>query len=74
MGLANLIWWKFMSKSRDLEQSFHRLIEKYNEFIDESIMNGMERAEIESIIQQIDRLHDKLNKFMNIVGRKFSTY
>jgi len=63
-----------MSKSRDLEQSFHRLIEKYNEFIDESIMNGMERAEIESIIQQIDRLHDKLNKFMNIVGRKFSTY
>lgn len=62
-----------MSKSRDLEQAFQRLIEKYYEFIDESIMNGMERTEIESIIQQIDRLHNKLNKFMNIVGRKFST-
>ena len=61
-----------MSKSRDLEQSFQRLLAKYNEFIDESTMDGMERTEIESIIQQIDRLHDKLNKFMNIVRRKFS--
>jgi methanogenic corrinoid protein MtbC1 len=61
-----------MSKSRDLEQSFQRLVEKYNEFIEESTMDGMERTEIESVIQQIDRLHNKLNKFMNIVGRKFS--
>ncbi|MHA1155069.1 MAG: hypothetical protein ACTSQK_03090 [Candidatus Heimdallarchaeota archaeon] len=61
-----------MSKSRDLVQAFQRLTEKYREFSDESTMDKMERIEIESVIQQVNRLHDKLNKHMNIVGRKFS--
>lgn len=61
-----------MSKSRDLVQAFQRLTEKYREFLDESTMDKMERIEIESVIQQVNRLHDKLNKHMNIVGRKFS--
>lgn len=61
-----------MSKSRDLVQAFQKLIKKYNEFLNESTMDEMERNEIEAIIQQIDRLHDKLNKHMNIIGRKFS--
>ncbi len=61
-----------MSKSKDLEQAFQRLIKKYHEFLNETIMDEMERIEIEAVIQQINRLHDKLNKHMNIVGRKFS--
>ncbi len=61
-----------MSKSRDLEQAFQQLIEKYNEFLNESTMDEMERIEIEAVIQQINRLHDKLNKHMNIIGRKYS--
>lgn len=61
-----------MGKSRDLVQAFQRLLEKYHEFLKESTMDGMERNEIEAVIQQINRLHDKLDKHMNIVGRKFS--
>ena len=61
-----------MSKSRDLVQAFQGLVKKYQEFLNESTMDEMERIEIEAVIQQINRLHDKLNKHMNIVGRKFS--
>ncbi len=61
-----------MNKSRDFVQAFQRLTEKYHEFLNESTMDKMERIEIEAVIQQINRLHDKLDKHMNIIGRKFS--
>ena len=61
-----------MTKSRDLIQAFQRLIDKYQEFLNESTMDELERNEIEAVIQQINRLHDKLSKYMNIVGRKYS--
>ncbi len=61
-----------MTKNRDLEQAFQRLVDKYQEFLNESTLDGLERFEIEAVIQQVNRLHDKLNKHMNIIGRKFS--
>jgi hypothetical protein len=61
-----------LKKSRDLHQAFERLVAKFSEFEHENIVNGMERIEVEGIIKQVNRLHDKLEKFMNIVEQKFS--
>ena len=58
-----------MKKSRDLHQSFEKLKTKIAEFENENIIDGMERIEIEGVIQQVNRLHDKLEKFKNIVSR-----
>ncbi|MHA1737731.1 MAG: hypothetical protein ACTSXA_12170 [Candidatus Heimdallarchaeota archaeon] len=60
-----------MKKSRDLHQSFEKLKTKIAEFENENTIEGMDRLEIEGIIQQVNRLHDKLEKFRNIVGRDF---
>ncbi|NHJ85292.1 MAG: hypothetical protein FK734_07505 [Asgard group archaeon] len=60
-------------KSRDLDQAFEKLLLKYKEFKDEQTLQGLERSEIEQLIMQVNRLHDKLNKLMNIVGRNYST-
>ncbi|MGC9779140.1 MAG: hypothetical protein HZR80_07855 [Candidatus Heimdallarchaeota archaeon] len=60
-----------MKKSRDLLQAFEQLNNKISEFNEANIVEGMERIEIESVIQQVDRLHDKLAKYMKIVGRKY---
>ena len=60
-----------MKKSRDLHQAFEQLKIKIAEFENENIIDGMERIEIEGIIQQVNRLHDKLEKFRNIVSRDF---
>ena len=60
-----------MKKSRDLHQAFEQLKIKIAEFENENIIDGMERIEIEGIIQQVNRLHNKLEKFRNIVGRDF---
>ena len=62
-----------MKKSRDLSQTFDELKLKIEEFTYEKTVEGMERTEIESLIQQVNRLTDKLDKFMKIVGRKFGT-
>ncbi|NHJ48618.1 MAG: hypothetical protein FK733_12605 [Asgard group archaeon] len=62
-----------MKKTRDLLQAFENLKLKIDEFNNENTTDGMERMEIESVIQQVNRLSDKLDKFMKIVGRKFST-
>ena len=61
-----------MKKSRDLQQAFDRLNKKISDFNESQTIDGLERIEIEGIIQQVNRLHDKLEKFINIVGRKFS--
>lgn len=60
-----------MKKSRDLYQAFDKLKTKITEFENEKIINGMERSEIEGVIQQVDRLFDKLEKFRNIVSKDF---
>ncbi|NHK31662.1 MAG: hypothetical protein FK730_09945 [Asgard group archaeon] len=62
-----------MKKSRDLYQSFDELKLKIDEFTNENTIEGMERTEIESLIQQVNRLIAKLDKLMKIVGRKFGT-
>ncbi|MCK5047246.1 MAG: hypothetical protein KAJ76_01750 [Candidatus Heimdallarchaeota archaeon] len=61
-----------MKKSRDLQQAFDRLNKKISDFNESQTIAGLERIEIEGIIQQVNRLHDRLEKFINIVGRKFS--
>ncbi len=58
-----------MKKSRDLHQAFEQLKIKIAEFENENTIDGMDRLEIESVIQQVNRLRDKLEKFRNIVGR-----
>ncbi|MHA1245324.1 MAG: hypothetical protein ACTSP7_12235 [Candidatus Heimdallarchaeota archaeon] len=60
-----------MKKSRDLHQSFEKLKTKIAEFENENTIEGMDRLEIEGVIQQVNRLHDKLEKFRNIVSRDF---
>ena len=60
-----------MKKGRDLEQAFEKLNTKISEFKDGNIVDGMERVEIEGLIQQVNRLHDKLEKFRNIVSRNY---
>jgi len=52
-----------MKKSRDLHQSFEKLKTKIAEFENENTIEGMDRLEIEGVIQQVNRLHDKLEKF-----------
>ena len=60
-----------LKKTRDLEQAFEKLSEKIFEFNNAKTTEGMERVEIEGVIQQVERLIDKLDKFMNIVGSKY---
>ncbi|MBK5112296.1 MAG: hypothetical protein KGD59_10125 [Candidatus Heimdallarchaeota archaeon] len=62
-----------MKKSRDLLQAFDRLNIMVSEFYESQTIDGLERIEIEGLIQQINRLHDKLEKHIKIVGRKFGT-
>lgn len=61
-----------MKKSRDLQQAFEKLHNKITEFKNEKIIDGMERNEIEGVILQVDRLHDKLEKFRNIVSKNYN--
>ena len=60
-----------MKKSRDLQQAFDRLKEKITEFEQDKISEGMERIEIEGVIQQVNRLYNKLEKFRNIVNKNY---
>ena len=60
-----------MKKSRDLQQAFDRLNMKISDFNESQTIAGLERIEIEGLIQQVNRLHDKLEKFIKIVGSKF---
>jgi hypothetical protein len=62
-----------LKKSRDLYQSFDELKLKIDEFTNVNTVEGMERVEIESLIQQVNRLTTKLEKFIKIIGRKFGT-
>lgn len=62
-----------LKKSRDLLQAFDRLNIMVSEFYESQTIDGLERIEIEGLIQQINRLHDKLEKHIKIVGRKFGT-
>ncbi len=62
-----------MKKSRDLQQAFDQLYKKISDFNESQTIDGLERIEIEGIIQQVNRLHDKLEKFIKIVGREFGT-
>jgi len=62
-----------LNKSRDLYQEFDKLKLKIDEFSNENTVDGLERLEIENLIQQVDRLISKLDKLMKIVGRKFGT-
>ena len=61
-----------LKKTRDLLQAFDKLKLKIDDFNNDNTTDGMERTEIESVIQQVNRLTEKLDKFMKIVGRKFS--
>ncbi|MCE7745287.1 MAG: hypothetical protein GPJ52_09160 [Candidatus Heimdallarchaeota archaeon] len=60
-----------MKKSRDLQQAFDRLNKKISDFNESQTIDGLERIEIEGLIQQVIRLYDKLEKFIKIVGTKF---
>jgi hypothetical protein len=60
-----------LKKSRDLQQAFDRLNIMVSEFYESQTIDGLERIEIEGLIQQINRLHNKLEKHIKIVGRKF---
>lgn len=60
-----------MKKSRDLFQTFEELVLKIKEFEEANTVIGMERVEIESLIQQVQRLHNKLEKYMNIVSSNY---
>ena len=60
-----------MKKSRDLQQAFDQLYKKISDFNESQTIDGLERIEIEGIIQQVNRLHDKLEKFIKIVSRKY---
>ena len=51
-----------MNKSRDLYQEFDKLKLKIEEFTNEHTVDGLERVEIESLIQQVGRLIAKLDK------------
>lgn len=60
-----------LKKTRDLEQAFEKLNEKITDFIELNITEGMERVEIEGIIQQVNRLSEKLEKFMSVARSKY---
>jgi len=60
-----------LKKSKDLLQVFEKLKTKMAEFENENIVDGMDRVEIEGVIQQVSRLHDKLEKFRNIVSKNY---
>ncbi|MEA2069916.1 MAG: hypothetical protein U9O98_01350 [Asgard group archaeon] len=56
-----------MKKSRDLKQAFERLLTKKEEFFEKKIFKGIERREIVRLIHQVNRLTDKVEKYINIV-------
>ncbi|HUT82094.1 MAG TPA: hypothetical protein VMZ29_12910 [Candidatus Bathyarchaeia archaeon] len=58
-------------KRKDFEQAYTKLNAKFNEFKEDKTIFGMERIEIEQLIQQINRLEQKLDKFIKIIGRDF---
>ncbi|HUU77547.1 MAG TPA: hypothetical protein VMX55_04325 [candidate division Zixibacteria bacterium] len=60
-----------MKKTRDLKQAFENLNGKITDFVELNITEGMERVEIEGIIQQVNRLSEKLEKFMSIARSKY---
>ena len=41
-----------MKKSRDLQQAFDQLYKKISDFYESQTIDGLERSEIEGIIQQ----------------------
>ncbi|NHJ85926.1 MAG: hypothetical protein FK734_10720 [Asgard group archaeon] len=59
-------------KRRDFEQAFSKLLAKFNEFKEDTTIFGMERVEIEQLIQQVNRLEQKLDKLIKIVGQQYS--
>ncbi|MBN1329644.1 MAG: hypothetical protein JXA54_09240 [Candidatus Heimdallarchaeota archaeon] len=59
-------------KRKDFEQAFTKLVNKFNEFQEGQTIFGMERVEIEQLIQQINRLEQKLDKFIKIIGCQFN--
>jgi len=61
-----------LKKILDLQQAFGKLEEKISEFQESNTTEGMERVEIEGVLQQVNRLIEKLDKFMKIVGREFN--
>ena len=63
-----------MKKSRDLLQAFDQLNSKILEFNESKTIEGLNRIEIEGVIQQVNRLRDKLNKHIKIAGRKFGEW
>jgi len=60
-----------LKKTRDLKQAFENLNGKITDFVELNITEGMERVEIEGIIQQVNRLSEKLEKFMSIARSKY---
>ncbi|MCF2143074.1 MAG: hypothetical protein K9W42_05185 [Candidatus Heimdallarchaeota archaeon] len=56
----------YARKQLDLERAFKKLEEQIQAFITSQTMEKMERAEIERLIQQINRLIDKLVKLEKI--------
>lgn len=60
-----------MKKTRDLYQEFDLLEETIQDFKETNTVEGMERVEIESLIQQVIRLQEKLDKFMKIVSSNY---
>jgi hypothetical protein len=61
----------FLRKSRDLAQAFEHLKERINDFNEEQIVLGLERREIERLIQQVNRLIQKLDKLSKIVKSNY---
>ncbi len=56
----------YARKQLDLDRAFKKLKEQIQAFITSQTMEKMERAEIERLIQQINRLIDKLVKLEKI--------
>ncbi|MHA1628990.1 MAG: hypothetical protein ACTSXO_12140 [Candidatus Heimdallarchaeota archaeon] len=56
----------YARKQLDLDRAFKKLEEQIQAFITSQTMEKMERAEIERLIQQINRLIDKLVKLEKI--------
>ena len=54
------------NKKRDLETAYQKIKKHYETFTETGIVYTMERKEVESLIQQMNRLAEKIKKITNI--------
>lgn len=54
------------NKSRDLKQALEKINNSYKTFSNRGVIYCMERTEVEGLIQQAERLSEKIKKYVSI--------